>query len=92
MHHRNTRQEVIQMATRRQKLKYVLENAVANGVTTADLLGSVESFTAQGGSGIENFLDATLANGFKPAGASTQAVKDALHYIQKAEDVLNAAI
>lgn len=84
------------MTTRRQKLRDVFALAASQGASAFDLVKSIEAFTSGGGSGIESYLDQTLAQGLAPAvGVSSdvqQAIKDASSYLQKAEDALNSVL
>ncbi len=67
------------MTTRRQKLHDIFADCVANGVTTADLLEDIESFTAGGGSGIETWLNETrVSEGQSPEALVKQHLKAAL--------------
>lgn len=45
--------------TRRAKLKAILEQSVAKGITTQDLLDRINSFSQGGGSGLDNFINQT---------------------------------
>lgn len=47
--------------TRRAKLRRIFELAVEQGLSVNDLLSSIEEFSATGGSGIENYVNAELS-------------------------------
>lgn len=73
--------------TRRQVLRNIFQAAVDKGLTVQDLLDRIEAFTAAGKSGIESFINETLASLTTPS-----AVEAAQARVNAAQAELNAAI
>lgn len=73
------------MATRRARLKDILVAADEDGATVADLVSSIERFTAEGGSGIENYLSFAESN---PVGSKASANAAVVEQIKSLLDTL----
>ena len=73
--------------TRRAKLRAVFEAYATEGATAADLLDSIDAFTAAGKSGIENWLNEEYAALVEVPSTSdvsnaVYALKQALAFLQ----------
>lgn len=79
------------MATRRQKLRDIFRYAADNGETAQDLLDRIEAFTAAGKSGIEPFIDETLADyaSEQAVGVTTFDQEAAVGYLKQALALLD---
>lgn len=69
------------MATRRANLRTIYANAAAAGLSAQDLLDDIDSWSANGGSGVETYINDTKGKVFtkpNPCDDKVAAVKAAL--------------